>query len=147
MAKAAQRSGDDESIMGYFRPILEQYQELLRNRSNAELYERWLKDHPGHKTIPENVRNGLSNLKSTLRTKLGIRKGRRRRKAGAGAGAEGAAPAARRLARGAAGQLNHLEEQIDECLALAKHMDRDALGDVIELLRRARNRVVVHGAR
>src|SRR5262245_60367006 len=79
MAKAAQKSGEDESIMGYFRPILEQNHELLRQRSNDELYARWLKDHPGQKKVPDQVRNGLSNLKSTMRKKLGIRKGKRRR--------------------------------------------------------------------
>jgi hypothetical protein len=146
MAKAAQKSGDDESIMGYFRPILEQNHELLKGRSNDELYARWLKDHPGHKSVPDQVRNGLSNLKSTLRKKYGIRKGRRRKKAAAGAAAESAAPAVKRLARGAAGQMDRLEEQIDECLALAKTVDREGLGDVINLLRTARNRVVVQTA-
>jgi len=35
-----------------------------------------------------------------------------------------------------------LEEQIDDCLALAKEMDREGLVSVIALLRRARNEVV-----
>jgi hypothetical protein len=144
MAKAAQKSSEDESIMGYFRPILEQNQELLKTRSNDELYARWLKDHPAFKTVPEQVRNGLSNLKSTLRKKYGIRKGRRRKKAAVGA--EGEAPSAKRLPRGAVGQMDRLEEQIDECLALAKTVDREGLGEVINLLRKARNRVVVQTA-
>jgi DNA-binding MurR/RpiR family transcriptional regulator len=38
--------------------------------------------------------------------------------------------------------LEALEEQIDDCLTVAKHMDRDALDDVIRLLRNARNAVV-----
>ena len=35
-----------------------------------------------------------------------------------------------------------LEEQIDECLTLAKNLDREGLSSVINLLRRARNEVV-----
>jgi hypothetical protein len=35
-----------------------------------------------------------------------------------------------------------LEEQIDECLTLARGLDREGLADVIAILRRARNEVV-----
>jgi hypothetical protein len=35
-----------------------------------------------------------------------------------------------------------IEEQIDDCLTAAKHMDREGLDDVIRLLRNARNAVV-----
>ena len=38
--------------------------------------------------------------------------------------------------------LESLEEQIDECLTLAKNLDREGLSSVINLLRRARNEVV-----
>ena len=38
--------------------------------------------------------------------------------------------------------LDALEEQIDECLTLAKNLDREGLANVISLLRRARNEVV-----
>jgi hypothetical protein len=40
------------------------------------------------------------------------------------------------------GELQPLEEQIDDCLSLAKHLDREGLAHVIQLLRRARNEVV-----
>jgi hypothetical protein len=36
-----------------------------------------------------------------------------------------------------------LEDHIDECLMLAKRLDREGLDDVIKHLRRARNIVVV----
>src|SRR5438105_15109467 len=78
MAKAAQKSGgESESIMGYFRPILEENPRYIKNRKNDELYDRWLKDHPGHKEVPQPVRNGLSNLKSTMRAKRRKGKGKR----------------------------------------------------------------------
>ena len=38
--------------------------------------------------------------------------------------------------------LESLEEQIDECMTLAKNLDREGLSSVINLLRRARNEVV-----
>jgi hypothetical protein len=40
-------------------------------------------------------------------------------------------------------ELVKLESQIDEALALARHLDREALEDIIRLLHSARNRVIV----
>jgi hypothetical protein len=145
MAKAAQRSGEAESVMGYFRPILEANPELIKQRRNDELYDRWLQDHPQQKTVPENVKNGLSNLKASLRRKLKLRKGKRRQKVAAAA--EPGATPVKRAPRGAAGQMERLEEQIDECVAMARSLDREGLGKVIDLLRGARNQVVVQALR
>jgi hypothetical protein len=39
-------------------------------------------------------------------------------------------------------KLEALEELIDDCLSLAKHLDREGLESIIKLLRRARNEVV-----
>ena len=50
-----------------------------------------------------------------------------------------AAPVRRPAARG----LESLEERIDDCLTLARSLDRDGLEAVIDLLRKARNGVVV----
>ena len=44
--------------------------------------------------------------------------------------------------RKSARRLEALEEQIDECMALAREVDREGLADVIALMRRARNKVV-----
>ena len=38
--------------------------------------------------------------------------------------------------------LEALEEQIDECLTMARNLDREELESVIHLLRRARNEIV-----
>jgi hypothetical protein len=136
MARAAQQAGGSESIMGYFRPILEANPKLLKNRKNDELYAAWLKDHPEHQAVPEQVRNGLSNLKSVMRKKLGKRKGKR----GQPAAADGTTAPVKRVAPG---QLERLEAQIDECLARVKQFGVEGLSEVSQLLRRARNRVVV----
>ena len=134
--KADGKLNDGESASGYFRKVFEGNPKLLKSRSNEELIRRWLSDHPGEKEVPDRVRNILMNVKSVLR-KDGRRQGRRdeaRRQQ-----ADGVTPApARRLARG----LEELEEHIDECLTVAKIIDRQGLEHVIRLLRQARNEVV-----
>jgi hypothetical protein len=134
---------DGESISGYFRKVFADSPHLLRGRSNQELLERWLRDHPGHKKVPQNVRANLSNVKSVLRKQA--RKGGRPKTAGTAPGqaAGSAAPAQGATAGdGPAAALERLEEQIDDCLTLAKALDRRRLGHVIALLRHARNLVV-----
>jgi hypothetical protein len=138
---AAETNGSEgETVAGYFRQIFKENPKLLKERSNDELFRRWLADHPGHSEVPKQVRTGLQNIKSVLRKERGKKRGPR-----AAAAGEAAAPAvAQRPARRAPVKgLEQLEEHIDECLALAKNVDREGLGDVILLLRRARNGVVV----
>ena len=88
--------GADESISGYFKRLLEERPDLLWERSNEELLNRWLADHPGETEVPLNVKQGLSNTKSSLRNggkKKRKGKGKRgKAKAGATAG-NGATPA------------------------------------------------------
>jgi len=127
--------GEGESVAGYFRKVFKESPRLLKKRSNDELFKRWLADHPGHTEVPKQVRTGLQNIKSVLRQERGKKKHARAEQA-----STAAPPAQRRVS---AKGLEQLEEHIDECLALAKHTDREALGDVIALLRRARNVVVV----
>lgn len=54
----------------------------------------------------------------------------------------GAAPVALVAPRKSLRHLRALEEQIDECPRAAKAADREGLAEVIDLLRRARNKVV-----
>src|SRR5947209_1386323 len=81
----------EDSVAGYFRKIFEERPDLLKGRSNQELLDRWLKDHPNEKTVPGRVKANLSNVKSVLRKKL--RKGGRPKKTKGAAGA--AAPPVR----------------------------------------------------
>jgi hypothetical protein len=139
MAKAkvgGNASGGEETVSGYFRRIFEENPKLLQSRSNEDLLSRWLADHPGEKEVPLRVKQGLSNVKSVLR-KRGRRRGRRTAASQDHTG-EAAATPPRRPSRG----LEHLEEQIDECLTAAKLLDREGLDHVIRLLRQARNEVV-----
>jgi hypothetical protein len=130
---------NEETVSGYFRKIFAENPKLLRGRSNQELLDRWLKDHPGQKEVPAKVKANLSNVKSVLRKKM--RKGGRPKKV-VDASAQSAAPVAPGDTR--ASRLEQLEEQIDDCLSLAKSVDRARLAHVISLLRQARNVVVWH---
>jgi hypothetical protein len=132
---------DQESVAGYFRKVFKENPKLLWGQSNQELLRRWLADHPGEKEVPNRIRQSLSNIKSVLR-----KKGRKRKAKAQPAQAMMTAPrpaeAMPTAAKKSVRSLETLEEQIDDCLSLAKHLDREGLANVIQLLRRARNEVV-----
>jgi hypothetical protein len=137
MAKAnAGQPNGGESVSGYFRKVFAESPKLLKTRSNEEVLQRWLKDHPGEKEVSAQVRNSLMNVKSLLR-----KKGRKRvrRQEEERERATGVKPAPRTKVANA---LEQLEEHIDECLTAAKLLDREGLAHVIRLLRQARNEVV-----
>ncbi len=126
-----------QSTAGYFRRLFEENPQLLNERSNRALLQRWLADHPGEK-VSGSVKAGLSNIKSVLRSRGRKSAARKGSTAPEGAG-RGERPGGQRLRpRG----LAPLEEAIDECLMLARATDRVGLEVVIGLLRRARNQVV-----
>jgi hypothetical protein len=129
-----------ETTSGYFRRVFKENPTLLGSHSNAELFNHWLADHPGHAEVPKNVKGILFNLKSVLRKK-------RRKKVGAPKAVDHAVQAVvvatqPKPARIAAKGLEALEEQIDDALTFARSLDRESLDEVIRLLRRARNAVV-----
>jgi hypothetical protein len=133
MAKMrTRRSKGKESVSGYFRKIFAQHPELLDSKSNQVLVERWKADH-GASAMPNPIRSNLANLKSLLR---------KRRRLGLSIGGQTATPAAASVRSRANNGLETLEEQIDDCLSFAKNLDRAGLGEVIDLLRIARNKVV-----
>jgi len=135
MAKNA--TGKGESIQGYFRAIYQENPKLLGERSNDVLYERWLKDHPADKTVPDRVKQSLSNLKSVLRAKS-KRRGRKRQEA-----LDAAVPGAVRAPARKVTGLDRLEALVDDALQHARQLDPEGLTDIISLLRTARNRVIV----
>jgi hypothetical protein len=137
----AQTNAGEGSIAGYFRKIFEARPRLLGVRSNEQLLKQWLADHPDHPEVPQTVKNNLSNLKSVLRSKKRRKVARRAEAAQAnGVPSHPVAPVARKPTGST--KLEALELQIDECLILARQLDRQELHDVITLLRRARNAVV-----
>ena len=133
MAKHKSGQGDGENLSEYFRKVFSAHPKWLKNRSNKEVLDQWVADHPGVSEVPERVKQNLANIKSVLRSK---KRKRGRPKKDETAAVTHEAP--RKKVHGLPG----LEEQIDDCLTLAKTMDREVLADVIIMLRNARNRVV-----
>ncbi len=139
MARRMGKSGDNaegETTSGYFRRILKEDPKLLRKGKNQELLNRWLKDHPDQKEVPDNVKAILHNLKSVLRKKRRQRRAEKNQPVSAAPSVTPSSP------RKSGRVLEQLEERIDECLAIARSADREGLAHVIELLRSARNEVV-----
>jgi len=137
MPKGQKASKEGESVSGYFRKIFAEKPELLRGRSNEEVLTLWAADHGG-KPANDRVKQNLSNVKSLMR-----KKGRKKkRKAEAAEGTivgNGTKPVAHKAP---VRNLETLEEHIDNCLTLARHLDADGLASVIKALRTARNQVV-----
>src|SRR5215813_9210820 len=75
---SSQDGGKGENISGYFRKLFEQNRAWLESRSNDDVLSQWLKDHPDQKTVPERVKQNLSNVKSLLRKKLRSKSGRKK---------------------------------------------------------------------
>jgi hypothetical protein len=138
MARKKQTQGEEvENVSAYWRAMISKNRRLLRSESNEPFYNQWLADHPGHETVPDNWKAGLSTVKSILRNRP--KKGKRKKK--------GEAPAAptpqRQVAAKVPKTLVGLEKMIDDCLLAARDMDRGNLSNVIDHLRYARNAVVV----
>jgi hypothetical protein len=130
-----------ENTAGYFRRIFKENPKLLQGRSNEMILTRWLADHPDQTEVPQTIKNNLSNLKSIVRSKKRKKVARRAEEAQPDAPTSQPAVPVARKATGTT-RLDVLELQIDECLILAKNLDREGLEIVINHLRRARNEVV-----
>lgn len=102
---------------------------------NSMIYADWAADHPGEELTPR-IRAYIANVKSIERGK------QRKRKRQLGKTSEGQKAVHNALGTGGS-KLERLEEGIDDCLSLAKGLDREGLDEVIKLLRRARNEVVI----
>jgi hypothetical protein len=123
-----------ENLSAYFRGVFQENPKWIDTRSNDEVLARWCKDHSGATEVPDRVKQNLANVKSLLRQAQRKKPGRPKKES-----LPAEPPAAPRKEVRA---LETLEEQIDECLTLAKNLDREGLSSVINLLRRARNEVV-----
>lgn len=135
----AKRSATDgESASAYFRTIFKEDPKLLRSGSNQGIVERWLRDHPGDKKMPQKAKYAMYNMKSLIRKK------RKTRKSLVEGDPSKSTVLAFRVSASKKGlnALVQLEESIDGCLSTARTLDRDTLADVIQHLRTARNAVV-----
>src|SRR5262249_15864248 len=129
----------EETMTGYFRKILADNPKLLNKRSNKELFQRWMDDHPGHEKVPPQVKVAASNAKTAEKQKRKKRKKTTHLAASAsGEAGNGTRPSA---PKPSAKVLQSLEEQIDNCIAFAKNLDPQGLEEVIQSLRHARNEI------
>jgi hypothetical protein len=133
------------SVSGYFKALFKGNPGLLKSTSNVDNFARWLKDHPEEKEVPDRVKGILFIVKSMLRKKLGAKRGRPGHEAQPAV--EGQTAAVASVRRPAIRGLESLEERIDDCLTLARGLDREGLEAVLDLLRKARNGVVVKQGR
>lgn len=123
-----------KSVSGYFRTLISENPQWLDGAgTNKLILARFQADHPSKK-INNKIKSNLANVKSVLR--------KVKRKRGGARVSPHLFEA--RATPGFAGSrsLAGLEEYIDECLTLAKNLDREGLAHVIRLLRNARNEVV-----
>jgi hypothetical protein len=132
---------EGENVSGYFRARFKENPQLLKGKSNQELLQRWLADHPGEKEVPQRVKYILSNLKSVLRKKLRQKKEKSKQRPELAATVAPAVEATN-MPNAALRGLETLEEQIDDCMSLARQLDREGLANVVQILRKARNAVV-----
>jgi len=133
-------SAEPESVGGYFRRVFRENPAWLEGRSNDEVLKRWLADHPGEQEVPARIKNIMANIKSVLRNKQRQKPGKRpktEKAARTSPPVEVASPP-----KTPATGLEALEERIDDCLMLARGLNRDELAEVVALLRQARNKVV-----
>jgi hypothetical protein len=128
MAKRKRKGG---TVAGYFRQVFATQPEWLKEKSNDPILAKYRLDHgmAADAPVDKSVKANLANLKSVLR-----KKSRRGGRVAAG----GTALASTRSGH----RLEKLEEMIDDCLTLARNLDRIGLEHIISLLRRARNEVV-----
>jgi hypothetical protein len=128
---AKRKSG---SSYTYFKELLPNHPDWVEQRSNKPILDQYRTDHGlgADAKIPTKVMNNLANVKSSLRS--GTHKTKRRK-----AKAEGVKVVA------PVNKLDALEIRIDDCLTMARHLESRQLEGVIELLRQARNRVVMIG--
>jgi hypothetical protein len=135
MARPKNNTADPETPSAYFRRVFREDRSLLKSDTNQPILDRWLKDHPDHKEVPNNIKGILHTLKSRLRQK---RRRQQRAQRAEAAPASTTVASSRRTDK----SLAQLEERIDACLAVARAMDAEGLAEVIERLRAARNAVV-----
>ena len=124
MARKSAKSGSSYS---YFKQLFHDNPQWLKEKSNAVILTRYRADHglAEDAEVEKKVMNNLANLKSVMRKHL--------RKRGPKKGTVGAKPSSK---------LEGLEISIDNCLTTARTLDPTGLEEVINLLRRARNKVV-----
>jgi hypothetical protein len=138
MAKKRRRSG--ENMSAYFRTVFTDQPQWLDQKSNDDVVARYRADHGMGATadVGQSVKQTMANMKSIMRKEA---RGGSKVKARRGRPPKAVALATMPAPTGKP-RLETLEELIDDCMVVAKGLDRDGLDHVIRLLRHARNGIV-----
>ncbi len=128
----AKRKGP--SLLGIFKQYFAEHPEWLQIRGNDAVMAQFTKDHPKIE-VDQRVKQAMFNAKNHARKGKTEKAGRKRRVAEVTAAMNGSQSGGRAL------QL--LENNVDECLAMARAMRDDSLREVVGHLHRARNMLVM----
>lgn len=136
----AKRKRDGSGSWSYLNKLFDEHPEWLEQRSNDLILARYREDHglAADTPIEKAVKNNLANLKSVRRKKL-----RDAGKPRAVAAVKHTAVAVETVASPRrTSKLEDLELLIDDCLTMARNLNRDGMDEIITMLRRARREVV-----
>src|SRR5207248_4768509 len=143
MAKAKAATGESKSAV--FRRLYQSNLNLLKVPGYDELF-RLYQGEDSSREIGTSERQVAANVKSRLRKEHKFRR-RRGRRAGRARSANGAvAPVMTGPQRVGAAHLA-LEDAIDDCIFLARRMDATRFEDIVRLLKRARNQLIIMTAK
>ena len=120
------------SLSSEIREVMLSNPKLLKQRSNQWIKDGWLERHKG-KGLPANFDSVMANVKSNMKSR---KKQRKAKQAMDPNGTEKVAVSSDR-------KLSLLEDQIDDCMIMARNLHRTDLDEVVRFLKRARNKVVL----
>lgn len=122
------------SLLGIFKEYFRANPDWQQRRTNEAIMEKFSKEHPAIEVTPR-VKQAMFNAKNQMK------------RGGGGTSSKAAKVSEMRAEvakpnRKPAGALQLLEDHVDDCLAMAKQIGREEIGDVINHLHRARNILV-----
>jgi hypothetical protein len=132
MAKAKKKANSKSAI---FKKLFAANKELLKVPSIAEVMK--LFEAEIGRSATDADRGVAANIKSKMRKLYGMRRGRRK------GGRRAAGTTVAVVVPRATAAMLALEDSIDDCIYFARKMESERLADVVRLLRRARNHLII----
>jgi len=139
----AKTKSEGESKSAVFKRIFLTHKNLLSVPSIADVIK--LFEAQMGRAATNNDRNIAANIKSKMRKKMGLRGHRKKKRAIAAATMNGG-PVVKVVSRSASSFLA-LEDAIDDCIYLARKMESDQLVDIVRMLRKVRDQLIVMAAK
>jgi hypothetical protein len=137
MAKMKKTTDSKSAI---FKQLFLDNKELLKVPSIAEVLK--LFEAQIGRPATEADRGVAANIKSKVRKELGLRRGRKKKGGRPPASTNGAVTLALAIPKATASMLA-LEDAIEDCIYRARRMESDSLTEVVRMLRRARNHLII----